>query len=830
MDASTPSTTPPTAFRGSEDERADQQRKRNRIRFSCTTCREKKLKCNRQSPCDQCIKRNVASTCNFIPYAQNEPRPPPSVSGATPGSGSGSSRNRKGPLQDMTAAARLRHLEHMVQVLKAQMRREESVGADVPASSRGISPVPPSPSVGSMSQETQPDAGSMAKGTAGAMADPSRYVEVIHWEAVLDEITTLTKNLKASDESSEDEEEDCSPSNVPERYPASVLFAGGFAPVPLADMFRRLPPKPVCDRLLNIFFEVKDPSWSVFHLPTLWKYYNALWQEGAEYSYADLAFFFLLFANSAVFCSHTGEAVPGNLGSPMQAYSIFKTTGAHALALSDYSTPGKNKLEALYMYFIIEFIGQPDAPLSTSIIFSNIIRLSMHMGLHRDPKHYPTMSPFEGEMRRRLWYLFVEVDQVVSFQFGLPSNIQPRFYDTEIPRNLLDEDFDETTKELPPSRPESEFTPILLNIVKSRMIRAFGDITAAMCSRNPISYAEVIRLDKQLEDAHKSLPHLLQFRSFAESTDDPIDVVMQRFWMELMYQKARIVLHRRYMGIGRTDKRYTHSQQVCLDAATKTLRCQYDAHCERQPGGRLTSEKKNGSFFRTSISNHDFLLAGMILCLELSYIKAREKREASPADMQSDTVENDVISKDQLMQMLETSRQIWQSTRKQSAEANRAFKILSKMLCMSTGAVFESSPESSGSAYDSFQASTMANEESGSGAVPIGVTGANPYYYTQPQAPTTVNQVVPVAIPIAMPQTATIPIAEQMQYSPAWQPDLPPPMGPVDFSPYNTMSQFMDPSLTADWHMWDNQVQNGNVDELQIPWNTFFHTPMPGYQ
>ncbi|KAK3953822.1 hypothetical protein QBC32DRAFT_386472 [Pseudoneurospora amorphoporcata] len=817
------STTPPTAFRGSEDERAEQQRKRNRIRFSCTTCREKKLKCNRQSPCDQCIKRNVASTCNFIPYAQNEPRPSPSASGATPGSGSGSSRNRRGPLQDMTAAARLRHLEHMVQVLKAQVRREESGGTDVPASSRGISPAPPSPSVGSMSQETEPDAESTAKGTAGAMADPTRYVEVIHWEAVLDEITTLTRNLKASDESSEDEEEE--PSNVSGRQPVSVLFAGGFAPVPLADMFRRLPPKPVCDRLLNIFFEVKDPSWSIYHLPTLWKYYNALWQEGAEYSYVDLAFFFLLFANSAVFCSHTGEAVPGNLGSPMQAYSMFKTIGAHALALSDYSTPGKCKLEAMCMYFCAEFIGQPDAPLSTSIIFSNMVRLSMHMGLHRDPKHYPNMSPFEGEMRRRLWLLFVEVDQIVSFQFGLPSNIHSRFYDTEMPRNLRDEDFDESTKELPPSRPETEVTPILLNIVKSRMIRAFGDITAAMCSRNPISYVEVIRLDKQLEDAHNSLPLLLKFRSFAESKEDSVDVVMQRFWMELMYQKARIVLHRRYMGIGRTDKRYTHSQQVCLDAATKTLRCQYDVHCESQPGGRLTQEK-NGQFFRASITTHDFLLAGMILCLELSYIKAREKRETSPFGARSDTVENDVISKDQLMRMLETSRQIWQSTRKQSIEANRAFKILSKMLCVSTGAVFESSPESPGSAYDSFQASSMPKAEPGSGAA---ATGTNPYYYTQPQAPTAMKQAVPVAIPIVMPQT-TMPMPEQMQYPPAWQPDLPPPMGPVDFSPYNTMDQFMDPSLTADWHLWDNQVQNANVDELQIPWNMFFHPRMPGYQ
>lgn len=523
----------------------------------------------------------------------------------------------------------------------------------------------------------------------------------------------MTKNLKASDDSSEDEDENWTPNNAPESQPVSVLFAGGFAHVSPAEMFRRMPPKPISDRLLEIFFQMKDPSWSVFHLPTLWKYYNSLWQEGAEIAYVDVALFFLLFANSAIFCSHAGEEVPGNLGTPMQAYNMFKTTGAHALALSDYSTPGKNKLEAMYMYFVAEFIGQLDAPLSTSIIFSNIVRLSMHMGLHRDPKHYPTMSPFEGEMRRRLWYLFVEVDEIVSFQFGLPSNIQARFYDTEIPRNLLDEDFDETTKELPPSRPESEVTPILLNIVKSRMIRAFGDITAAMCSKDPISYAEVIRLDKQLEDARNSLPHLLQFRSFAESKGDPIDVVMQRFWMELMYQKARIVLHRRYMGIGRTDKRYTHSQQVCLDAATKTLRCQYDVHCERQPGGRLVSEKKNGSFFRVSITTHDFLLAGMILCLELSHIKAREKREASPAGARSDTVENDVISKEQLMQMLETSRQIWQSERKQSVEANRAFKILSKMLCLSTGAVFESSPESPGSAYDSFQASNTPNTEPG---------------------------------------------------------------------------------------------------------------------
>lgn len=128
--------------------------------------------------------------------------------------------------------------------------------------------------------------------------------------------------------------------------------------------------------------------------------------------------------------------------------------------------------------------------------------------------------------------------------------------------------------------------------------------------------------------------------------------------------------------------------------------------------------------------------------------------------------------------------------------------------------------------------------------------GANPYYYTQPQAPTAMSQTVPVAIPIVMPPTTTISHPEQMQYPLAWQPDLPPPIGPVDLSPYSRMDQFMDPSLTADWvskrklvgagskekltwmqqNFWDNQVHNTNADELQIPWNTFFNPQMPGYQ
>lgn len=43
------------------------QTKRSRIQLSCTHCRHAKLKCNREKPCAQCIKKGRASLCIFPP-------------------------------------------------------------------------------------------------------------------------------------------------------------------------------------------------------------------------------------------------------------------------------------------------------------------------------------------------------------------------------------------------------------------------------------------------------------------------------------------------------------------------------------------------------------------------------------------------------------------------------------------------------------------------------------------------------------------------------------------------------------------------------------------
>ncbi|KAJ9133395.1 Fungal specific transcription factor domain-containing protein [Pleurostoma richardsiae] len=783
-------------------------KKRNRIRFSCTTCREKKLKCNRASPCDQCEKRDIASTCDYVPYVHgraegNGGRPPsaPSARGAGP------SRPRQ-PTSESTLQARLKHLERLVQVLKSQRKdsssRRGSEAQDVLVDYDDE--MEPGPNIGN-------EACQQFKETAGPIVDDLRYISGANWEAILDDITKLTDDLKTVDDETLDYP------GVDFEMPESaqqgpILLLGTFPKTSLQDMLTFLPPRPVTDRLIARFFAGKEPAWLLFHIPVFLKKYEEFWQNPTATSFTYLGLLFVMICHAALFCLRGDEEVPGNLGSPSHVCDVFRIRTAHCLALDDYTKPGNHKVETLLLYFGTEYLRQNDAALGTSVLLSVILRLAMHMGFHRDPKHYKEMSPFEGEMRRRKWTLLTEIDALVSFQFGLPPNTLREYYDTQPPRNLLDEDFDESSTELPPSRPETERTSALYTIIKSRVMGVFSQILRSINSRSTPPYEEVMKLDKRLEDAHNTFPPMLRMRNFSQSIIDPIDLIMQRYWLELLYQKCRSVLHRKYLGVARMDSRYAYSRWACIDAATKTLKCQYDIHMEIQPGGRLSKDR----WFVSSLSVHDFLLADMILCLELSYLlKGIEPSPPGVVDAASPSTAETVISKDQLLELLRTSRSIWQTKRKESAEANRAFKILSRMLSLSTGVDYSSSPESSGNVPE-----------------PTDVTQPPVFQFTPPPGtasappvsrvgfyPATVSNLAPssgAATPWG--SSTGVPTAGG-QTNVDW-PGLSN-FGTPDMASLDNLGGLLDPAtMNTDWALWDNQIQNSSADMLQIPWNDFF--------
>lgn len=233
----------------------------------------------------------------------------------------------------------------------------------------------------------------------------------------------------------------------------------------------------------------------------------------------------------------------------------------------------------------------------------------------------------------------------------------------------FDEDYDENTKKLPQSRPETELTPLCYTIAKGRIMSIFGRISDLAYSREPVTYEQTLEIDRHLEEAHNQIPLILRTRSMEQSITDPPDLILRRFTLEILYQKCRCVLHRRYLAEFPDDMRYTYSRWVCITAAKQILRHQAVLHHESQPGGQLYREKR----FPNSIQNTDYLLAAMIICLGLSPGHPREPGTNS----QSNDVTVIIKGREDLLLTLETSLK---DMRRRSADAQKAYAAMSIML------------------------------------------------------------------------------------------------------------------------------------------------------
>jgi hypothetical protein len=366
------------------------------------------------------------------------------------------------------------------------------------------------------------------------------------------------------------------------------------------------------------------------------------------------------------------EPLPGSLGDQIDVINRLQRNCCHCLINSNYTKVGKYKVEAMMLYTTTEYSKKGNAPVSSSIILGMIVKLAMRMGYHRDARHYSNISALEGEMRRRTWAMIAQLDALTAFQVGVPKHIQSWQSDTELPHNLFDEDFDENTIDLPESRPESVRTAATYAISKARIMSVFGRISDLAYSRKPTSYQEVLDLDRKLEVAHEAMASSLRMKPLHQSITDASALIMKRFTLDILYQKARIVLHRKYLTEAHQDSRLNYSRWVCINAAKETLRHQHDLFHESQVGGRLYSDR----WFFTSLQNHDFVLAAMVICLELS-----KKTEADVKSRQQGYGFSIVLDgRDELLDALEKSRNIWQTNLRHSVEARKAFDALTIML------------------------------------------------------------------------------------------------------------------------------------------------------
>ncbi|KAF8847325.1 hypothetical protein BDZ45DRAFT_607644 [Acephala macrosclerotiorum] len=648
-----------------------QQTKSSRQRFkpqlSCTFCRNRKLKCDRSMPCENCVKRNLASSCTYVHASLLKDKDKAQVQKSSSGSGRGEGQK--------DVQSQVRRLEELVISLMNKTSKNGSGGQD--------HVTPPDHSIEAEEQESEVRDRRL-KDTALSFGritidedERTNYVGSAHWAAILDNIAGLKDQLDISDESTKEEKD-----NLP-AIPGPDLLVGSVRAATRAEIIASLPPRFVVDKLVMRFYESVDMGSSMLHRPTFMKEYELFWQFPQTTPIMWIGQLFGI-CTLTVFYETVSKAPSSLAGmplqSPMDAVDIYREKTIQCLVLGNYTDPGPCTLETLYLYFIAAHFRSSDAVFGAWLIFALLIRTAMRLGYHRDASHYPNLSVFRGEMQRRLWASLVHLDLQTSLQVGLPRMIREGMYDTQPPRNLMDEDFGENTTVLPLPRPDHELTTVGCANVKHNITRVLGMIVDQSNWTSPISYEMVMKLDKQLHDVYLRTPAPLR----VEGTNDilhgtPIQRI-RKVTLDLCFQKARCILHRRFFFPSKTtgEYAYPYSMKSCIDASMRILQVHMLVHEETLPGRPLYDHRWRTS----SLMSQDFLLAGMLVCLHIGHGIAK-----SPADQGESQLSGIRVrwSQAEMLQALQASCRIWEQLAPSSKEAAKAVRTLRSMLARVAG-------------------------------------------------------------------------------------------------------------------------------------------------
>jgi hypothetical protein len=311
--------------------------------------------------------------------------------------------------------------------------------------------------------------------------------------------------------------------------PGSTLLFGVMKPLSRSEIMATLPSKYTTDLLIARYFNSYDPATHILHGPTFQAQYNKHWEDPSQTELVWIAMLFAMMRLAMLSYYREGDEPPEFRGKAMDMAGSFRNSVAQCLTLADYTKSHPFLIEALVFHLHGDFSQTREADISVWVLSGVIARLAMRMGYHRDSKMFPNISPFQGEMRRRVWSFVRTADLLFSFQVGLPCMLRVADSDTELPRNLYDDDFDEDCKELPPPRQLSEPTPISYMISKCRLTYAFGRVNEHASAVSGPSYDKVMEHDADLRRARDLIPDHLQIRSTEECQADPASLIMSRF-------------------------------------------------------------------------------------------------------------------------------------------------------------------------------------------------------------------------------------------------------------------------------------------------------------
>ncbi|KAL4936385.1 hypothetical protein BDV06DRAFT_93831 [Aspergillus oleicola] len=526
-------------------------RKRRRRTIACSQCRSRKLKCDREYPtCGRCLKSKAPTKCSYedgflwqqpstvdssfpdrVVTAAPSAAPISATSNpmqlvdrpaAHPTPDSGISKSSRPQLTNSTTASacprreekRDRFLETVLGAPKAAVSQEfmsaellhrprhHTANSDSQADSVQDDEPPVSPSqpldfaprimLRGKDTKTRYNGSGIFANLIAQFPDLRSFAEEIrlaspHLSALRFDLTRVTRGL----------------------WKRKILNEPIGDP-DTATLVSLLPSRATIDELVVLFFTHIESTHRILHIPTFLRELDDFWDKKSNHSLVSPAFVVQLLLVLA--CAWNLADIPTlelKHGYSLQCYTAIEWV-MYAEKWIENAHIKRSDIMVLRLHILLvtalknHGMKRSKAWLTTS----TLVKQAMLAGYHRDTSLYTKISPFNQEMRRRIWTTIVELDLEVSFERGMPPSVQESDYDTTPPLNVNDIDLHEAMEELPAERPLEEFTDCSFQavLIQSLPLR----LRACKLMHSPrlrCRHEEILRLDWELNRHMSKIPN-----------------------------------------------------------------------------------------------------------------------------------------------------------------------------------------------------------------------------------------------------------------------------------------------------------------------------------
>ncbi|KAF5871563.1 putative fungal specific transcription factor domain-containing protein [Botrytis fragariae] len=491
---------------------------------SCVICRSRKVRCDKLSPCSNCRRANIPCV---LPSTD---RPPRWARRLERSGNSAAESNGAKPGQEVNSKGdpiieRLHNLENLVKELRGQLEHANATAGH--SNDDGLlglggsdsSPLDLNHDSNSFKDNVSVENTSDVQKKFGRLVlkdvNRSRYISSGFWARMNDEIEGLQMETRGAIDADSDifsNNED-----VPERTASTLehertpserhgfLFKHNIN-LSDSDLFKLRPLPSQIPFLLNVYCENIHVFMRIVDIPAITDMIRELrGNKGKELTPTNEALMFSIYY--ATVTSMEEDEVISNFGCTKSELSFKYRLGLeNSLAKADFlSEPDITLVKALLIFLFL--VRRHESPRFVWMMTGLVIRMAQALGLHRDGSHFPNLTPYEIETRRRVWWTVCLLDLRASEDQGTELSTTGNSVDTKFPLNINDVDLNPHTQNMPPAR--SSVTDMTLTVVSAEMCDVMRRLMASSIGESPSSPEIQSRLLHELYGTVDK--HFLQF-------------------------------------------------------------------------------------------------------------------------------------------------------------------------------------------------------------------------------------------------------------------------------------------------------------------------------